>query len=432
MACNIFHGAPGSFKSSSAVYFEMLPELRKGRLVVTNIEGLKTKQEIETLLNEEFPESADIWRLSSQTDNGKKLWRRWFWWMPLNAFIILDEVQDIFPNDKAAYKPENYDNDGIDLLKELLPEKFYKGYLKALQDFKPKDSEIITDDTNQKILDDNGFIIYPPNMREANMRHRKFNWDIIYCTPDITQIHSLIRGVCQYAYRHYYFDSLEFIPWFNRRPRINEHNPKTNGLTLKKGDSKRWRKIPLVTFQLYKSTSTGTTTKRRGANGLKDSKLIITSAIFIIFLLFSFFYDSDEPVVSTETKKDDVLLVQKDNTEPVVSHNTTYNNAVDTSATNSLDIPYNAESMYLTGIIDSYKGGVNVPDFFFTLNIDNLEYSLTSEDLKSFGIKVRKLSSCVVMLVKGNLSRRIYCKPSKVLPYQNDNEYYATSGQQGV
>ena len=39
MASSIFHGAPGSFKSASATWFEVLPALRKGRLVVTNIEG---------------------------------------------------------------------------------------------------------------------------------------------------------------------------------------------------------------------------------------------------------------------------------------------------------------------------------------------------------------------------------------------------------
>ncbi len=37
MAATIFHGAPGSYKSSSAVWFELLPALREGRLVVLSI-----------------------------------------------------------------------------------------------------------------------------------------------------------------------------------------------------------------------------------------------------------------------------------------------------------------------------------------------------------------------------------------------------------
>ena len=40
MAASIFHGPPGSFKSASAFWYEVLPALRAGRVVVTNIEGI--------------------------------------------------------------------------------------------------------------------------------------------------------------------------------------------------------------------------------------------------------------------------------------------------------------------------------------------------------------------------------------------------------
>ena len=156
MSASIFHGAPGSFKSASAFWFEVLPALRAGRVVVTNIEGVLTKESIEIELDEVFPETADIWRLSSQTETGLFLWRRWFWWMPVKAFIIIDEVQDVFPNDSKVFKPEELDSQGIESIKQHLPEKFYNHYKKAIADFKPDISEGTKDDTGETILDENG------------------------------------------------------------------------------------------------------------------------------------------------------------------------------------------------------------------------------------------------------------------------------------
>ncbi|MCZ8485393.1 hypothetical protein O9993_05170 [Vibrio lentus] len=50
----------GLIKTAYVTWFEILPFLREGRIVVTNIEGLKPKESIEELLGEKFPDSARL------------------------------------------------------------------------------------------------------------------------------------------------------------------------------------------------------------------------------------------------------------------------------------------------------------------------------------------------------------------------------------
>ncbi|ATD10250.1 zonular occludens toxin domain-containing protein [Pseudoalteromonas piscicida] len=245
MATSIFHGAPGSFKSASAVWFELLPALRAGRLVVTNIEGIKPIEDIEQELNETFPETAKLWRMSSQSDTGHKLWRNWYHWVPCGALIIMDEVQDIYLTETTQFKPESCDYQPVQNYQEVLPEDWYQYHLDTLETYKPADlTSGDVDDLGIEIFNEHGHIIYPKTLKEAYMRHRKYNWDIICCTPDITSVHKYIRNVSQYAYAHKYFDGLAKIPYFYRRPRIHEHNPKLDGKTPNKADPKNGAKSP--------------------------------------------------------------------------------------------------------------------------------------------------------------------------------------------
>ncbi|RZP71667.1 zonular occludens toxin domain-containing protein, partial [Vibrio vulnificus] len=68
MAVYFRHGSNGSYKSAYATWFELLPALRAGRLVVTNIEGLKPLEEIENILGEKFPPSAKLIRIFTRSE----------------------------------------------------------------------------------------------------------------------------------------------------------------------------------------------------------------------------------------------------------------------------------------------------------------------------------------------------------------------------
>ena len=98
MATKVFHGAPGSYKSSTAMWFEIVPALRAGRVVVTNLQGIKSLDEIQRELKEIFPNTARLLRISIGDDNGLLLMRNFYHWLPIGSLIFLDEIQDIYPS----------------------------------------------------------------------------------------------------------------------------------------------------------------------------------------------------------------------------------------------------------------------------------------------------------------------------------------------
>jgi zona occludens toxin len=429
MAANIFHGAPGSFKSASAFWFEVLPALRAGRIVVTNIEGVLTKESIEMELDEVFPSSSDIWRLSSQTENGLYLWRRWFWWMPVKAFIIIDEVQDVFPNDAKVFKPEDLDSKGIESLKHLLPEKFYKHYHLAIQDFKPDLSEGTTDDTGQTILDQNGDILYPKLMREANMRHRKYNWDIIYCTPEITEIHKLVRSVCEFAYFHKYNESFEFIPYFKRRPRIHQHSPKGSGVPLKKGDPTKWRKVPLDVHKCYRSTSTGKITKTGALNAFKDPTLIFAVALLLLTFGYMSWYvfikDSNKKTVSTSQKVtiENSAISSQTNLKDNIISSSLSDFQSNNESTVPLVLPFDATKIYMTGYQDVILNkDKKYKQYFFVMTAGEDQISINNHDLYYFGYKVFFINDCLVKIKRKDRIKLVTCLPKIITPIVSNNE----------
>jgi zona occludens toxin len=418
MAANIFHGAPGSFKSASAVWCELLPALRAGRIVVTNIEGLLTKESIEIELEEKFPESADIWRLSSQTEHGLYCWRRWFWWMPVKAFIILDEVQDVYPADAKVIKPEEFDYQGIEPIKHMLPEKFYDYSVKARKEFTPDIDEGSQDDTGTSVLDENGLVLYPKNMREANMRHRKYGWDIIYCTPVIAEVHKLVRSVCEFAYYHKYNQALEIIPYFVRRPRIHEHHPTSTGLPKKKDDPTKWRFIPVDVHKCYRSTSTGVVTKRAGVNAFKSPVFLINAALLLGSLCYFiwFFFGKES---ASEAQSIPISEIQKYAKEDIQSAGKTVivPSSVDSDKTSSksnvpLVLPYNSQQVYFNGHQTiTLNKDKKYREYFFTFIIDNKKLSMSSDRLLSFGLRVKYVNDCAVKIYNSSSETMVYCEP---------------------
>jgi len=434
MAAKIFHGAPGSFKSASAFWFEVLPALRAGRVVVTNIEGVLTKESIEIELDEVFPDSADIWRLSSQTEKGLYLWRRWFWWMPVKAFIIIDEVQDVFPSDAKVFRPEELDNEGIESLKSKLPEKFYNHYKVAIADFKPDISEGTSDDTGETILDENGDILYPRLMREANMRHRKYNWDIIYCTPEITEIHKLVRSVCEFAYFHKYNEALEFIPYFKRRPRIHEHSPKSSGVPKKKDDPTKWRRVPVEVHKCYRSTSTGKITKLGAINAFKDPTLIFAIALLFLCLCYTTwwaFIKEDRKSLREYELEDNQKSSQVSGAS--TTKDTSFFNSAnaiqgDSKVRVPLVLPYQSNKIYMNGyqtvVLNKDR---KYKEYFFTLYSGKDEISINSDDLHFFGISVEYVNHCTVKLKSGDLTRLVHCSPRVIEKPQRQQSDYVDS-----
>lgn len=428
MASSIFHGAPGSFKSASATWFEVLPALRKGRLVVTNIEGILPLEEIETELQETFPETAQLWRLSSQNSEGQSLWRNWYHWMPTGALVLIDEVQDVYPTE-ATFKPESCNYKHIDTYKDLIPEHWYKYHYEQLEKFKPENlTSGDTDDLGRELFNEHGYIIYPKTLKECYMRHRKYNWDIIVCTPDITSVHKYIRNVSQYAYAHKYFDGLAAIPYYNRRPRIFEHNPKLDGKTPNKSSTITWKKIPIEVHKCYKSTATGGITKGQGKNFLFSPIFAFpVTAIFFCILYWLWYFTSDKDDVQDIEKTTEISVENpKKNTSPD-SNNANFQ--VSNGEPIFVALPYGATEVFVTGIQVVKRSGRTYREYIFEFITEKYGvFSINSHDLNSMGFGIQYFSSCNVLIKNSAISYRALCSPNPYeQPKQENDDLETTS-----
>ncbi|MBQ4852834.1 zonular occludens toxin domain-containing protein [Pseudoalteromonas sp. MMG012] len=424
MASSIFHGAPGSFKSASAVWFEVLPALRKGRLVVTNIEGILPLDEIQTELQEVFPDTAQLWRLSSQNAVGQTLWRNWYHWMPTGALVLIDEVQDIYPTE-ATFKPDSCDYKHIDNYKDLIPEHWYQYHFEQLEKFKPEHlTSGDTDDLGKELFNEYGHIIYPKTLKECYMRHRKYNWDIIVCTPDITSVHKYIRNVSQYAYAHKYFDGLAAIPYYNRRPRIFEHNPKLDGKTPNKSSTIVWKKIPVEVHKCYKSTATGGVTKGQGKNFLYSPVFAFPiTAIIVCVLYWIWYFTSHESAVESVEKAVEVRSgdTQKNSNSNRVDDNFQTAN----SKPGFVGLPYDASDIFVTGIHEVVRTDRTHREFVFRFITEKYgDFSVNSYELASMGFSIQYFNSCNVVInqLQTKFTYRALCAPNSYIQNKNKTD----------
>ncbi|WP_434951830.1 zonular occludens toxin domain-containing protein [Shewanella sp. HL-SH4] len=425
MAISIFHGEPGSYKTSTAIWYSILPALRLGRLVITNIEGMKPLDVIETELGEKFPDSAKLWRVSSQNEEGIFLLRNFYNWMPIGALLLIDEVQGVYPTDKTfkaellkAHKPDEF---------EHLPQSYIDEYYARLSIIKPDTLEAgDTDDLGKALFDENGLIIYPNSMSDAFLRHRKYQWDIIVCTPDIAEVHSLIRGSAQKAYGHRSCDDVgRVIPYYKRRPRILPHHPKKTGTTVGKNDTYFHRKVPIEVHQFYKSTATGAFNEaNEGRTPLQDP--VVIGALIVTFFSICYWawfinskFQDDDPVpiayeqVSKAISRDDVKVLDTSNRADITSETgkSVYSYA------DSLGLPFSAFNVYVSGVLTKYNKNRFVlgRDFFFNLETEKGQFSVNSDDLIAMGFEIEYKADCLVLLKTSTTVIPAICEPSKVV-----------------
>ena len=428
MATKGYHGVPGSYKTSSAVWYDLVPALRAGRLVVTNVEGMRPKAEIEKALNEKFPESADLWRISSQTEAGLNLWRYFYCWMPCGAFVLMDEIQQIYPADRS-FKATDYNYKPIEVftqLKDYMIERYYKDI--GRQGNETESADI--DDLGEIIYNEDGTIIYPTTMLDAFMRHRKYNWDILWCTPDILQVLMLIRGATEKAFHYSQKDVLKLAA---RRPRVREHLAKENGLTHKKGNPIKFLKVPIDVHKLYKSTAAGQVTK----SGVGDSPFKAFKWPFIFFIvlligmaLYNLFLSGSDTAeqASKTTHQDDkqgIEIVQSGTVKSagVASHS----NSVKTDPKAGIDValPYRAKEIYLVGAERvTQNGEFKEWLLYFELTTKVGILTLSGKDLRHYGINARYVTECFSNLIWQGKIYSVYCRPDK----KNEQKEEAKAG----
>jgi len=116
----VFHeGLPGSGKSYEACLYHILPALKAGRVVVTNIEGINI---------EKFAEVSGIavaylkHTLITVFDPDLDIQKEAFLAAPNDCLLVIDEIQNIFPSERQKLTPEwskfitEHRHQGIDII----------------------------------------------------------------------------------------------------------------------------------------------------------------------------------------------------------------------------------------------------------------------------------------------------------------------------
>lgn len=444
MAVYFRHGSNGAYKTAYAVWFEILPALRSGRVVVTNIEGLKPLESIESLLGEKFPVSARLIRLFSRKRQGIELWQNWFSWMPVNALVVIDECQDIFAPE-AGFKRDNALKRPLEDFLPSLPEGFSELFHERWSMADTSNLDVgDTDDVGETQLDEHGRLLYPDNYYGAFMRHRKYQWDVILLTPDYTSIPKWMQGCATDAFSHTSTDTF----FRKRKPRIFNHRPKSSKTapsTKQDLASCSSKKIPLDVFALYQSTGTG------GFNASKADVTILRSPMFIFAVVIgllatiNFFREwyvlssnSEDSVVSSAQVPESSNQVVEDVVSVPLDENQV-NTQVDSGLANSsganesrvqvvidavnpfyvaFPVFNNAESVYLTSVLVTKESaqGVEFESYRFRIDKNGGSYYIGSNILGQYGYEFQRIDECLIQVRQGNTFRMLTCPPNKEAP----------------
>lgn len=249
MSIFVHHGAPGSYKTSGALWLRLLPAIKSGRPIVTNIRGLKLGVIAKHLgINE-----SDIVFIFVDTDhpNGRIHLAKFWHWAPKDAFIFIDECGRI-------WSP-----------------KLTMANLKAL-------------DTPSDLVEEGR----PETFEVAFDMHRHHGWDICLTTPNISKVHGMIRDAAEIGYRHFNRATMGLGAKFT----LTTHDATNSGLQDSHATTREIKKVPKYVFKMYQSTTTG---KARdtlaGTPFWKDRKIVILSLFIISLFSYSFYglYDNE-------------------------------------------------------------------------------------------------------------------------------------------
>ncbi len=382
MTAVIHHGPPGSYKSFAIVQDVVIPALKQGRTVITNIRGLTCVDTICQAMSIEVPEAAQLINVKHDSQEGFEHMARFFQWAPIGALIVMDEGQRVYPT-----------------------------RLKTLSVFDtPEEKREVCDSGVQR----------PWNVENAFDQHRHMNWDIYISTTNIGKIHKEVRAVAEYGFRHR--DLAGVLPWWKNCWREFKHDPETSGKSVshyigtpvkKKADTR--------VFECYQSTATG---KAKGSSENKsvfaDPKLRIYLGIIGLVLGFVVYRVVD---AMERFEEDDALLPEAD--LPHLADAGDHAGlrvpdapaaAPDPDVTPDLPTPPPAATELLRGRQIYYTGTISGAELthYFDLVSEKDFVSLTHLDLEAAGFRVERLSECVVRITSPQLSRYAMCSPEPI------------------
>lgn len=379
MSIKIHWGPPGSFKTSGAVTDDFITAARAGRHIVTNVRGLDDEKHIRKVLNLPDDNTFSLCYLDTEGSeasiNADKI-AKFFHWMPYGAFFLCDEAPKFFPK---AWRPKD--------LKEL--------------DFVEPDGTVGRIGCRDAEGNER-----PHNLISAFQQHRHYGWDIVMTSTNITNFRHDIRANAEGAFKHRNMALIGFKGLYNEAFHSAESGGRQSDFL-----SIQTKKIPKITWDLYKSTATGTFTDTIAGKSLfKDPKIMLLGGIFVFLVVFLSTRslpsalggkkpetaNSSVPanpqtslaVVSSAITPSKTSVVTPVNVAPVVRSN------------NSLNLPsaYNSGASlkgYNLKIVGSF-GRDGSLKYLIQASNDKMTFHFNSSEFPNFGFKFSVSNKCLI------------------------------------
>ncbi|MBR7628852.1 zona occludens toxin [Aeromonas popoffii] len=247
MSIKIHHGAPGSYKSSGAIHTDVLPAIKAGRHIITNVRGF-TAERCKEVMGKAVPDGFQVTYVETESQQGRDHMARFYHWAPKGAFFLVDEVQRVFP--------PSWRQSDLDRL------AYPGGTEQAKQDGRPETIDVAFD------------------------MHRHHNWDFVFTTPNISKVHSVVRAPAETAIRHTNMAVLGIGGRYKTVLHMSDNSGTSASHVLQ---AKPFNKVPKYVFKLYDSTATGNVSDTTaGSSILRDPKILFFLGLMGFCLYFGF------------------------------------------------------------------------------------------------------------------------------------------------
>lgn len=379
MSIKIHHGPPGSYKSSGAIFSDVLPAIKEGRLIITNVRGFNVAR-CREVLGDSVPDSFSVLYIDTEAQEGRDRLARFYHWAPKGAFFLVDEVQRIFP--------PSWRQSDLDML------AYPGGPEVARQDGRPETIDVAFD------------------------MHRHHNWDFCFTTPNIKKVHAVIRAAAETAIRHTNLGLLGLKGRYKTVLHLADNSGTAYNDVLQ---AKPFNKVPGYVFKLYDSTTTGKVSDTiAGSSLFRDPKILFFLVFTGLCVYFGFFYNwggavtnKSNPATSSTVQSD----VSPDQNADVL-HN---GGAVVSPATGAVLLgPFAGLKLYIscsvaiTGTNNGFKF-----TYCFSAKRDNQVFSVNMPDWPDVFTDVQAMSPCHALLTYMGKPLHVYCDPQNVASGSN-------------
>lgn len=250
MPIKVHHGPPGSYKTAGALGDDFLREAKAGRVIVTNVRGLTRERVVEQF--PDLPESFDVINVGDKSPADLEKWSKWFHWVPHGAFLFVDEIQMIWPK------------------------RWRESDIRALD---------YPGGVSQAALDNR-----PATWEEAFEKHRHYNWDMVFTTPNYKKVRDDVKQCAEMAYKH---KNLAIIGWSGRYIEA-AHMADDEGSYAGQFLSVNRKKVPPYVFKIYDSTATGTVgDTKAGISIFKNPKIVGLLSVLLVAFVLAFYFMRD-------------------------------------------------------------------------------------------------------------------------------------------